>query len=58
MNTNKLISEIKRKRSFLCIGLDVDKSKIPTHLLGFRLSVGLEDVNDLIEDLENAFASL
>jgi O-acetylhomoserine/O-acetylserine sulfhydrylase-like pyridoxal-dependent enzyme len=23
-----------------------------------RLSVGLEDVNDLIEDLENAFASL
>ena len=35
MNTNKLISEIKRKRSFLCIGLDVDKSKIPTHLLGF-----------------------
>ena len=33
MNTEKLISEIKRKQSFLCIGLDVDLSKIPAHLL-------------------------
>jgi orotidine-5'-phosphate decarboxylase len=33
MNRNSLISEIKRKESFLCIGLDVDLAKIPSHLL-------------------------
>ena len=32
--TNKaLISQIKAKKSFLCIGLDVDLNKIPKHLL-------------------------
>ncbi len=33
MTTQQLVSEIKRKNSFLCIGLDVDLDKIPTHLL-------------------------
>ena len=33
MTNEKLISEIKRKKSFLCIGLDVDVNKIPSHLL-------------------------
>lgn len=33
MNRKKLIEEIRRKKSFLCIGLDVDKAKIPPHLL-------------------------
>jgi len=33
MTTEKLISEINRKKSFLCIGLDVDLDKIPKHLL-------------------------
>lgn len=33
MNTIQLISEIKKKKSFLCIGLDVDLNKIPQHLL-------------------------
>jgi orotidine-5'-phosphate decarboxylase len=33
MNTKELIKEINRKKSFLCIGLDVDVSKIPVHLL-------------------------
>ncbi|PWK18295.1 orotidine-5'-phosphate decarboxylase [Xanthomarina spongicola] len=33
MTTLQLISEIKKKKSFLCIGLDVDKNKIPQHLL-------------------------
>jgi orotidine-5'-phosphate decarboxylase len=33
MNRHKLIEEIRRKKSFLCIGLDVDKNKIPPHLL-------------------------
>ncbi len=33
MTTTQLISEIKKKQSFLCIGLDVDLNKIPQHLL-------------------------
>ncbi len=33
MTTNQLISEIHKKQSFLCIGLDVDLQKIPKHLL-------------------------
>ncbi|WP_370001190.1 orotidine-5'-phosphate decarboxylase [Winogradskyella sp.] len=33
MTTNQLITQIKKKQSFLCIGLDVDLDKIPKHLL-------------------------
>ena len=33
MTTQALVSEIKKKQSFLCIGLDLDLSKIPPHLL-------------------------
>tara|TARA_B100001057_G_scaffold431436_1_gene458885 strand:+ start:4638 stop:5465 length:828 start_codon:yes stop_codon:yes gene_type:complete len=33
MNQKKLFEQIKKKRSFLCIGLDVDLKKIPSHLL-------------------------
>ena len=33
MTTQDLVSQIKKKKSFLCIGLDVDLEKIPTHLL-------------------------
>jgi len=33
MNKKQLIAEIKRKQSFLCIGLDVDLDKIPAYLL-------------------------
>jgi len=33
MQIEKLVQEIKRKKSFLCIGLDVDLNKIPKHLL-------------------------
>ena len=33
MTTDTLISEIYKKKSFLCIGLDVDLNKIPKHLL-------------------------
>ena len=33
MTTQQLVSEIKKKKSFLCIGLDVDLDKIPAHLL-------------------------
>ncbi len=33
MTTKQLIEQIHLKKSFLCIGLDVDLDKIPTHLL-------------------------
>ena len=33
MNRQELISEIKTKRSFLCVGLDTDLKKVPQHLL-------------------------
>ena len=33
MNKRQLIDQIKQKRSFLCIGLDADITKIPKHLL-------------------------
>ena len=33
MNRQALIEQINQKKSFLCVGLDVDLSKIPVHLL-------------------------
>lgn len=33
MTIEHLVGEIKRKKSFLCIGLDTDLDKIPSHLL-------------------------
>ena len=33
MTTQQLVSQINQKKSFLCIGLDVDLNKIPSHLL-------------------------
>lgn len=33
MTTQQLVQEIKRKKSFLCIGLDVDLNKVPQHLM-------------------------
>lgn len=32
MNRQELISQIKQKRTFLCVGLDTDITKIPQHL--------------------------
>ncbi|MDT8309653.1 MAG: orotidine 5'-phosphate decarboxylase, partial [Bacteroidales bacterium] len=32
MDKNELIAQIKQKKSFLCIGLDTDPTKIPPHL--------------------------
>lgn len=34
MTTSQLTEQIRLKKSFLCIGLDVDLNKIPQHLLG------------------------
>jgi orotidine-5'-phosphate decarboxylase len=33
MNRSELIENIKKKQSFLCVGLDTDLTKIPPHLL-------------------------
>jgi len=33
MTTTALVEQIKLKKSFLCVGLDVDLDKIPKHLL-------------------------
>ena len=33
MTITELVGEIKKKKSFLCVGLDVDITKIPPHLL-------------------------
>ncbi|MCP4125120.1 MAG: orotidine-5'-phosphate decarboxylase [Bacteroidetes bacterium] len=36
MNRTALVQEIKKKKSFLCVGLDVDLDKIPKHLLQYE----------------------
>ncbi|MEN7546832.1 orotidine-5'-phosphate decarboxylase [Rapidithrix thailandica] len=33
MNKQALVEQIKKKQSYLCVGLDTDLTKIPTHLL-------------------------
>lgn len=33
MNLSRLVEQIKKKRSYLCVGLDTDPAKIPEHLL-------------------------
>lgn len=33
MNTDSLLEQIKKKQSFLCVGLDSDPNRIPAHLL-------------------------
>ena len=51
MTTQTLVSEIKKKQSFLCIGLDVVLSKIPTHLL--ELEDPIFEFNKAIIDATN-----
>lgn len=33
MNRKELVNQIKAKRSFLCVGLDTDLKKVPSHIL-------------------------
>jgi orotidine-5'-phosphate decarboxylase len=54
MTQEQLISEIKRKRSFLCIGLDVDLEKIPPHLL--ELDYPIFEFNKAIIDATHHLA--
>lgn len=39
MHRNRLIEEIKKKKSYLCVGLDTDARKIPAHLQGRKDAV-------------------
>lgn len=36
MTLQEIVAQIKKKKSFLCVGLDTDLSKIPAHLLDFE----------------------
>ncbi|MDB5229028.1 MAG: pyrF [Bacteroidota bacterium] len=36
MTRKQLISQIKKKKSYLCVGLDTDITKIPKHLLKYK----------------------
>lgn len=38
MDKQQLFENIKRKKSFLCVGLDTDIKKIPEHLVERRRS--------------------
>lgn len=51
MTTQQLIEQIRLKKSFLCIGLDVDLTKIPQHLL--ELEDPIFEFNKAIIDSTN-----
>jgi orotidine-5'-phosphate decarboxylase len=54
MTREQLISEIKSKKSFLCVGLDTDMEKIPSHLL--TLEDPIFEFNKAIIDATKDFA--
>ncbi len=54
MKISNLIAEIRRKNSFLCIGLDVDLEKLPKHLL--KLEDPIFAFNKAIIDATHQFA--
>ncbi len=45
MNRQQLIDEIRRKKSFLCVGLDPDTAKMPAHLNGDLFAFNKEIVD-------------
>ena len=53
MTTQQLIEQIQLKKSFLCIGLDVDLTKIPQHLL--ELEDPIFEFNKAIIDATHDF---
>jgi len=54
MTKQQLVAQIKKKKSFLCIGLDVDLEKIPEHLL--RLEDPIFEFNKQIIDATHHLA--
>ncbi|MCF8359669.1 MAG: orotidine-5'-phosphate decarboxylase [Prolixibacteraceae bacterium] len=57
MNAQQLFDEIRKKRSFLCVGLDSDIQKIPKHLLGTSdpLFAFNKEIIDYTHDLAVAY---
>lgn len=53
MNYQELVSQIKQKKSFLCVGLDTDLAKIPSHLL--KLEDPIFEFNKQIIDATKDF---
>jgi len=54
MNRKQLIDQIKAKKSFLCVGLDTDLTKIPKHLL--KLDDPVFEFNKRIIDATHKYA--
>lgn len=53
MTREELFSQIKKKQSYLCVGLDTDLQKIPKHLL--KLSDPVFEFNKLIIDATHEY---
>ena len=53
MTRKELIIQIKKKQSFLCIGLDTDIEKVPNHLL--ELEDPIFEFNKQIIDMTKDF---
>jgi orotidine-5'-phosphate decarboxylase len=53
MTKAELVEQIKKKRSYLCVGLDTDIEKIPKHLL--KLADPVFEFNKQIIDATNAY---
>ena len=49
MNRQQLIDSIRRKRSFLCVGLDPDTAKMPAHLDGNLLEFNKQIIDATAE---------
>ena len=56
MTREQLVAEIKRKKSFLCVGLDTDIQKIPSHLM--ELEDPIFEFNKRIIDATKDYLSL
>ncbi|MCB0431898.1 MAG: orotidine-5'-phosphate decarboxylase, partial [Mangrovimonas sp.] len=57
MTTTQLFKQIQKKKSFLCVGLDVDLTKIPQHLLKEEDPIFAfnKDIIDVTHDLAVAY---
>ncbi|MFK8377015.1 orotidine-5'-phosphate decarboxylase [Capnocytophaga canimorsus] len=54
MTLQKLINQIRKKKSFLCVGFDVDLTKVPSHLL--QTEDPIFEFNKAIIDATHSFA--
>ncbi|CEN37868.1 orotidine-5'-phosphate decarboxylase [Capnocytophaga cynodegmi] len=54
MTLQKLVNQIRKKKSFLCVGLDVDLTKVPSHLL--QTEDPIFEFNKSIIDATHSFA--